>query len=172
MCLTLCDPLDCSLPGSFVHGISQVRILEWVARSFSRGSSQPGIKPRSPALQGDSLPLSHQGSSPTPATDRHPKGGCDHLPLLGSARPSPLHSSREPYLPRESGWVCDSQTSLKVMHDLEVKSGQRMQVLPCSLDHPSEPRWGRSRLSLALGSHSYLVRSRCLLNCPAGRQRD
>ena len=38
LCLTLCDPMDCSLPGSYVHGISQVRILEWVAISYSRGS--------------------------------------------------------------------------------------------------------------------------------------
>ena len=38
---TLCDPMDCSLPGSSVHGISQARILEWVAIPFSRGSSQP-----------------------------------------------------------------------------------------------------------------------------------
>ena len=36
---TLCDPTDCSPPGSSVHGISQERILEWVAISFSRGSS-------------------------------------------------------------------------------------------------------------------------------------
>ena len=36
-----CDPMDCSLPRSSVHGISQARILEWVAISFSRGSSQP-----------------------------------------------------------------------------------------------------------------------------------
>ena len=34
-CLTLCDPMDCSTPGSFVHGILQARILEWVAISFS-----------------------------------------------------------------------------------------------------------------------------------------
>ena len=40
-CLTLCDPMDCSLPGSSVHGIFQARILEWVAISFSRRSSQP-----------------------------------------------------------------------------------------------------------------------------------
>ena len=38
-CLTLCDPMDCSPPGSSVHGISQARILEWVAISFFRGSS-------------------------------------------------------------------------------------------------------------------------------------
>ena len=37
--LTLCNPMDCSLPGSSVHGIFQARILEWVAISFSRGSS-------------------------------------------------------------------------------------------------------------------------------------
>ena len=40
-CLTLCNPMDCSPPGSSVHGISQARVLVWVAISFSRGSSQP-----------------------------------------------------------------------------------------------------------------------------------
>ena len=40
-CLTICNPMYCSLPGSSVHGILQARILEWVAISFSRGSSQP-----------------------------------------------------------------------------------------------------------------------------------
>ena len=39
LCPTLCDPMDCSLPGSSVHRILQARILEWVAISFSRGSS-------------------------------------------------------------------------------------------------------------------------------------
>ena len=40
-CPTLCYPVDCSLPGSSVHGIFQARVLEWVAISFSRESSQP-----------------------------------------------------------------------------------------------------------------------------------
>ena len=40
-CPTLCDPMDCSLPGSSVHGILQARILEWVTISFSRVSSRP-----------------------------------------------------------------------------------------------------------------------------------
>ena len=40
-CLTLCDPIDCSIPGSSVHGIFQAIVLEWTAISFSRGSSQP-----------------------------------------------------------------------------------------------------------------------------------
>ena len=44
-CLTLCDTMDCSPPGCSVHGILQARILEWVAISFSRGSSHPGIEP-------------------------------------------------------------------------------------------------------------------------------
>ena len=38
-CPTLFDPIDCSLPGSYVHGISQARLLEWVAIYYSRGSS-------------------------------------------------------------------------------------------------------------------------------------
>ena len=40
-CPTFCDPMDCSPLGSSVYGILQARILEWVAISFSRGSSQP-----------------------------------------------------------------------------------------------------------------------------------
>ena len=40
-CLTLCDPTDCSLPGSSVHGVLQARVLEWVVIPFSRGSSRP-----------------------------------------------------------------------------------------------------------------------------------
>ena len=48
-CSTLCDPMDCSPLGSSIHWILQARILEWVAISFSRGSSRP----RSPTLQAD-----------------------------------------------------------------------------------------------------------------------
>ena len=44
--LTLCDPVDCSLPSSSVHGIFQARVLEWVAISFSRGSSRPRDRTR------------------------------------------------------------------------------------------------------------------------------
>ena len=58
-----CDPMNCSPPGSSVYGISQARVLEWAAISFPRGSSNPGIKPKSPALQAYSLPLS-RGSTP------------------------------------------------------------------------------------------------------------
>ena len=54
-CLTLCDPMDCSLPVSPVHGILQARMLEWVSMPSSKGSSHPGIKSMSlmsPALAG------------------------------------------------------------------------------------------------------------------------
>ena len=49
--LTLCDPMGCSLPGSSVHGILRARTLEWLAISFSRGSSQPR----------EQMPISHIG---------------------------------------------------------------------------------------------------------------
>ena len=56
MCDSL-NPMDCSPPGSSVHGILQARTLEWVAISFSRGSfPHPGIEPRSIVLLADSLP--------------------------------------------------------------------------------------------------------------------
>ena len=45
-CPTLCNPLDCSLSGSSVHGIFQARVPEWIAISFSRGSSQPRNRTR------------------------------------------------------------------------------------------------------------------------------
>ena len=49
--------MDCSLPGSSVHGILQTKVLEWVAIPSLRDLLDPGIELRSPALQADSLPL-------------------------------------------------------------------------------------------------------------------
>ena len=72
LCLTLCNPMDCSLPGSSVHGISQARILEWVAISFSEDLSDPEIKhtsPAAPALQMDPLPTVSSGKPPTAAVN-------------------------------------------------------------------------------------------------------
>ena len=54
LCLTLCDPMDCGLPGTYVHGILQTRILQWVDIPFSRGSFL--------ALQADSSPSELQES--------------------------------------------------------------------------------------------------------------
>ena len=55
-CPTPCNPMDCSLPGSSVHGIPQARILEW-------DHPNPGVEPGSPALQVDSLPSEPPGST-------------------------------------------------------------------------------------------------------------
>ena len=52
LCPTLCDPMDCSLPGSSVRGILQARILEWVAISFSRRSSQARDRTRVSRIAG------------------------------------------------------------------------------------------------------------------------
>ena len=52
-CPTLCDPMDCSLSGSSVHGIFQAIVLEWIAISFSRELRDPGIEPGSPTLLTD-----------------------------------------------------------------------------------------------------------------------
>ena len=60
-CPTLCDPVDCSPPGSSVHGILQAKILEWVAISFSRGSSHPRDQTRVPHCGQMLYHLSHQG---------------------------------------------------------------------------------------------------------------
>ena len=54
-CLSLCDPMGCSPPGSSVHGILQARKLEWVAIRFFRDVRDPEMEPRSSALQADSL---------------------------------------------------------------------------------------------------------------------
>ena len=68
-CPTFCNPMDCSIPGSTVHGIFQARILEWVGIPLSRGSSQPRDRTHgSNPLQVDSClhsfihRLNHRGS--------------------------------------------------------------------------------------------------------------
>ena len=53
LCLTLCDPMNCSLPGSSVHGILQARILKWLAIPFSKGSSQPRDQTQVSCIAGD-----------------------------------------------------------------------------------------------------------------------
>ena len=63
-CSTFCNPMDCSLLGSSVHGIAQARILEWVAISFSRVFPNPGMKPMSLALA-DRFFTSEPPGSPT-----------------------------------------------------------------------------------------------------------
>ena len=61
LCLTLCDPMDYSPPGSSVHGILQARILEWVSISFSRGSSLSRDRTQVFCIQSDTLPSESPG---------------------------------------------------------------------------------------------------------------
>ena len=63
LCLTLCNPVDCSPPGSSVRGILQTRMLEWVAISSSRILLNPGIKSASPAFAGGVFTTEPPGTS-------------------------------------------------------------------------------------------------------------
>ena len=66
LCPTLCDPMDCSPPGSSVHGLLQARILGVGSHSLLQGNlPDTGIKPGSSALQADSLPSEPPGKSST-----------------------------------------------------------------------------------------------------------
>ena len=62
-CPTLCDAMDCNQSGSCIHWLFQARVLEWIAISFSRGSSWPRKRnePRSLTLQADALPSEPPG---------------------------------------------------------------------------------------------------------------
>ena len=71
--MTLCDPMDCSLPGSSVHGIFQARVLEWVAISFFRRSSWPRDRTQVSCIVGDPLP------SETPGKSDKDQGACISL---------------------------------------------------------------------------------------------
>ena len=62
-CLTLCDPMDCGLPGSFVHEILQARTLEWIAMPSSRESFQP--RDQTQSLKSPALAHSFFTTSPT-----------------------------------------------------------------------------------------------------------
>ena len=63
LCPILCNPMDCSLPGSSVHGVSQARILEWVVMPSSTGSSQPRDRAHVSWLAGGSFITEPPGKS-------------------------------------------------------------------------------------------------------------
>ena len=84
-CPTLCNPTDCRPPDSSVHGILQVRTLEWVAYPPPRNLPNPGMERGPPALQEDSLPAEPPGK---------PQGLCTCCSLAGtlSCPPRPISS--------------------------------------------------------------------------------
>ena len=74
-CLTLCSPMDCSPPGSSVHGILQARILKWVAMPSSRGSSPPRDRTQASRISGGFLTIwATRDMTFSPKT--HPMEGC------------------------------------------------------------------------------------------------
>ena len=79
-CPTLCDPTDCSPPGSSVHGVLQTRILEWAAMCFSRGSSRPGLEAGLPLCRQMLCPLSPQWEAEV-MLQRGLRGGVRTSPL-------------------------------------------------------------------------------------------
>ena len=86
-CLTLCDPMDCSPPGSSVHGIFQVRLLEWVALLSSKGSSWPRDRVHLSCVE-DSSSLGNLGSPDTSVSvSKHTlsfrSAGCPRGSVLG-----------------------------------------------------------------------------------------
>ena len=99
-CPTLSDPMDCSPPASSVHGILQARILEWATISYSRGYSQPRIKPMSlasPALAGRFFATAPAGK---------PKAASEHptTPALVSFPGPPWLTTIAPSFPTASSW--------------------------------------------------------------------
>ena len=88
-CLTLCDPVDCSLPGSSVNGILQARILEWVAISFSRGSSHPRDRTHVSWITGRCFNLWAIREAPDEYGSQNPKSGKMEVVLA-----QPYHSSQ------------------------------------------------------------------------------
>ena len=79
LCLSLFDPMDCSLPGSSVHGILQARTQEWVAMPSFRGSSQPGDQTCLSCIVGGFFTTEPQGKSKCPLIDEWIKTMCLYM---------------------------------------------------------------------------------------------
>ena len=126
-CLTLCDPVDCSPPGSSVHGILQARILEWVAISF---------EPRSPILQADALTSSVQFSSVTQL--------CPTLcnPMNRSTPGLPVHHQLPEFTQTHVHWVTDA---IQPSHPLSSPSPPA----PNPSQHQSLFQWANSSHEVA-----------------------
>ena len=87
-CPTLCDPMDCSPPGSAVHGISQARIVEWVAIPFSRGYSQSRDQTHVSCLGGGFFSTGPSQKPPERVTD-----GLFQVVNIHQPVPSPAHNT-------------------------------------------------------------------------------
>ena len=118
-CPTRCDPIDCSPPGSSVHGILQARILEWVAVPSPRGSPDPGIEPES---------LVSPASAGVFTTSTTLYDGLNGYTSQNSTSFSSLCASHHPLLSETSHQ--DSKTCCYLMCTYE-----RKKILPIKLYH-------------------------------------
>ena len=117
LCPTLWDPVDCSPPGSSVHGILQARLLEWVAISFSRDLPHLGIKPallKSPKLAGGFFTISaicQEGPS-----KKKKKNGYNQKYKWGQGVVSPERPVWEIWVsePQESAWPWRNRRKLEI----------------------------------------------------------
>ena len=129
-CLTLCNPMNCSLPSSSVHGIFQARILEWVAISSSRASYSPRVEPMSPAL-----PALAGGFFTAEPSGKHPLLSTVHLLFLDLPQlPFILYSISLTFTIRKHGeklWHCRetltfffSSEAISSSWDFEISQGK------------------------------------------------
>ena len=127
-CLTLCNHMNCSLPGSSVQGISQTRILEWVAISFSRGSSRPRDGTYLLHWQVDSLPPSHEGSPTAPLLLLSRKVVSDSFGTSGTeAQQASLFMG----FPRQERWHRLPFLSAGDLSDPGIKPTSPVHLMPC-----------------------------------------
>ena len=109
-CLTLCNPMDCSLPGSSLHGILQARVLEWVAISFSRGSSRPSDRTWVSCIPGRCFNL---WATREAQRQRNQRSNCQHpLDHWKSMRVLEKHLLLLYWL-CQSLWLCESQQTVE-----------------------------------------------------------
>ena len=137
-CPTLCDPMDCSLPGFSVHGIFQARVLERVAISFSRGSSWPRDRPQVSCIAGRCFTLW--------ATREYYKNGLrtheelEDLLEKGMVTHSSILSWRIPWTEEPDG--LPSTGSQKVGHDWATNSFWTHETFARNSMVPLVETWG------------------------------
>ena len=111
-CPTLCDPTDCSPPGSTIRRILQAKILKWIAIPFFRDLLDLGIKPRSPVLKARSLPSEPQGKTIhlSPTMIHFMVSASINFPL--SPSPPPPHTTHR----NMQGFGCLRQFRFNITH--------------------------------------------------------
>ena len=119
-CLILRDPMGCSSPGSSVHGILQATILEWVAVSYSRGSSQPRDQNHISYVCLLSFPPSSvDKESACNAGDLGPIPGSGRFPEEGNGKPLQYSCLENPM--DRGAWQAAVHGVTRVGHDVEAK---------------------------------------------------